>query len=160
MGSDLVTFIGLNNTLQNCTAYQPIFQGHYTNSSQCLSVDEFQNMTMANSSLQTFTVTINVLFTDAMCSTFEQLFASLMFPFQRCIGNDAFIAEVNRLVIFFAIIAVVVFIFGTIQVLTYQISSERQTHKMRLAYYKAVLRQNIGWFDENASGAIASRLSE
>ena len=160
MGSDMVTFISLNNTLQNCTAYQPIFEAHYSPSAECLAIDEFQDMIMANSSFQNFTITINVLFTDAMCSTFEQLFVSLMFPFQRCIGNDAFVAEVNRLVIFFAIIAVVVFIFGTIQVLTYQTSSERQTYKMRLAYYRAVLRQNIAWFDENASGAIASRLSE
>ena len=158
MGSGLVTFIGLNNnTLQNCSVYQPIFEQHYPASSECHSFDDFQDTILANSS---FNVTINVLFTDVNCSAFEQFFLSSMFPFERCIGNNAFLAEINRLVIFFAIIAVVVFIFGTIQVLTYQTSSERQAYKMRLAYYRAILRQNIAWFDENASGAIASRLSE
>lgn len=160
MGSNPVTFIGLNNTLQNCSAYQPIFDEYYPSNPECLSVDEFQEMITANPSLQIFTVTINVLFTDVKCSAFEQLFASLTFLPERCLSNERFLAVINELMIYFGIIAAAVFIFGTVQVLTYQISSERQVHKMRLAYYKAILRQNIAWYDENASGAIASHLSE
>ena len=115
---------------------------------------------MANSSLQTFDITINVLFTDVNCSAFGQFFASLTFLPERCLTNDGLLAAINQLMIYFGIIAAGVFVFGTIQVLAYQISSERQVYKMRLAYYRAILRQNIAWFDENASGAIASRLSE
>ena len=159
MGSSLVTFIGLNQSIQNCSAYQPIFDQYYP-SFECISIDEFQGMITDNSSSQTFTVTINVLFTDVTCSAFEQLFVSLSFLSSRCLDNDSFLGIINQLMIYFGIIAAAVFVFGTIQVLAYQVSSERQVHKMRLAYYKAILRQNIAWYDENASGAIASRLSE
>ena len=78
----------------------------------------------------------------------------------QCITNDGLIGEINMLILYFGIISIAVFIFGSIQVLTYQVSAERQVYKMRLSYYRAVLRQNIAWFDENASGAIASRLAE
>ena len=42
----------------------------------------------------------------------------------------------------------------------YQTACERQLYKIRLNYYRAILRQDIGWFDGNPSGELASRLSE
>ena len=77
-----------------------------------------------------------------------------------CLTNDAFIASINMLILYFGIITIGVFVCGTLAGLSYQVSSERQVYKMRLAYYRAVMRQNIAWFDENPSGAITSRLSE
>ena len=53
-----------------------------------------------------------------------------------------------------------VLLLGYIQITLYQIADERQVHKIRLLFYRAVLRQNIGWFDSNPSGELASRLSE
>ena len=35
-----------------------------------------------------------------------------------------------------------------------------QARKMRLAYFRSVLSQDIAWFDSNATGAIGNRLSE
>ena len=40
------------------------------------------------------------------------------------------------------------------------LSAERQVHKMRLAMFKNIIRQDIGWFDTHASGELASRLTE
>uniref|UniRef100_A0A1X7TB27 ABC transmembrane type-1 domain-containing protein n=1 Tax=Amphimedon queenslandica TaxID=400682 RepID=A0A1X7TB27_AMPQE len=41
-----------------------------------------------------------------------------------------------------------------------QLACERQVYKIRLAYYRAVLHQDIGWFDLNASGELTSRLND
>jgi ABC-type multidrug transport system fused ATPase/permease subunit len=40
------------------------------------------------------------------------------------------------------------------------VSSERQTNKMRKAYFRAILRQEIGWFDQHKSGELSTRLAE
>ena len=53
-----------------------------------------------------------------------------------------------------------VFLASYIQVFFYQTACERQLYKIRLYYYRAILRQDIGWFDSNPSGELASRLSE
>ena len=42
----------------------------------------------------------------------------------------------------------------------YQLAAERQVYKIRLLFYQAILRQNIGWFDSNPSGELSSRLTE
>lgn len=40
------------------------------------------------------------------------------------------------------------------------LSCERQVNKLRREFLKAILRQEIAWFDENQSGELTSRLSE
>ena len=152
------TFIGIgNSTALNCSAFQPIFDAYYPAPSICLSFTEFQDM------IDNETVTplsISVTLEELNCTAFEQFFIDLNFSNRSCLNNAAFIDGINRNILYFGIITIAVFIFGSIQVLTYQVSAERQVYKMRLSYYRAVLRQNIAWFDENASGAIASRLAE
>ncbi|KAJ3337521.1 ATP-binding cassette, sub-B (MDR TAP), member 4 [Gonapodya sp. JEL0774] len=54
--------------------------------------------------------------------------------------------------------AAVAFIAGAIQSIGYSLSSERQLKKIREQYFKAILRQNIAWFDENMTGDLTSRL--
>ncbi|KAG7391669.1 Antigen peptide transporter 2 [Phytophthora boehmeriae] len=56
------------------------------------------------------------------------------------------------------------FVYGLSKLLQhycFAVASERLVARMRLAAFSAMLRQNIGWFDEaeNASGALLSRLS-
>jgi ABC-type multidrug transport system fused ATPase/permease subunit len=46
------------------------------------------------------------------------------------------------------------------QVVFWLITSYRQSNKIRVELLKAVLRQNIGWFDTKESGSLATRLSE
>ena len=41
-----------------------------------------------------------------------------------------------------------------------RVSTDHWVHRVRLVYYRAVLRQNIGWFDLNPSNALACRLEE
>ena len=74
--------------------------------------------------------------------------------------NDDFLQIINTQVYIFLGIAAGVFIAATLQITLYQLAAERQVYKIRLLFYQAILRQNIGWFDSNPSVDVASRLTE
>ena len=78
----------------------------------------------------------------------------------ECLTDDDFIDIVNLYSIYFLAIAVAVFVFGYLEITFFQMACERQVRKIRLEYYWAILKQNIGWFDNNPSGELASRLNE
>ena len=78
----------------------------------------------------------------------------------ECVTDDEFIDQVVLYCIYFVAIAVAVFIFAYIEISFYQMACERQVRKIRLHFYRSVLHQNIGWFDSNPSGELASRLNE
>lgn len=78
----------------------------------------------------------------------------------RCLTDDEFTDQVVIYCVYFVIIAVVVFVFAYIQISFFQMACERQVRKIRLEFYRAILKQNIGWFDSNPSGELASRLNE
>ena len=40
------------------------------------------------------------------------------------------------------------------------LTAQRQAHKMRLAMFRNVIYQEIGWFDEHSSGELNVNLSE
>ena len=82
------------------------------------------------------------------------------FPGRQCLDNGGFIREINKFVFIFLGIAVGVFIFATIQISLFQAACERQIKKIRLAFYRAILRQEIGWFDANPSAELSSRIAE
>ena len=52
------------------------------------------------------------------------------------------------------------FLLGFIQVSTFSLAAKLQVHRIRKILYKAILRQNIAWFDENKAGELNSRLVE
>lgn len=135
----------------NCSLSQIVLDEYYPGV-DCVSPLEFEMMTMSGTDIPNTTLPNNLPDT-VNCTLFLPFFP----PNVRCISSDS---EINMLIAYFAIIAVAAFLSGTTMVATYQLSGERQVYKMRLAYYRAVLRQNIAWFDENSSGAINSRLSE
>ena len=78
----------------------------------------------------------------------------------RCLTNGEFIGVVNIQVFYFLGIAAAVFICAYFQISLFQTACERQVHKIRLCFYHAILKQEIGWFDANPSGELSSRLSE
>ena len=77
-----------------------------------------------------------------------------------CLDNEQFIIQVERHILAFVLIAVGVFVVGFFQVTAFQLACERQVHTMRLCFYRAILKQDIGWFNANPSGELTSRLSE
>ncbi len=78
----------------------------------------------------------------------------------QCLLGDDFTREINTIVFIFLGIAGAVWIAAYLQVGLLQASAERQVQKIRLSYYRSVLRQDIAWFDENPSGEVGSRVSE
>ena len=77
-----------------------------------------------------------------------------------CLTDNDLISVINTLVYYILGIAATVFIAAYFQISLFQTACERQVHKIRLFFYRAILRQEIGWFDANPSGEISSRLSE
>lgn len=78
----------------------------------------------------------------------------------ECLLDGDFINEVNILVYIFIGIAVGVFTLAYFEISLYQTACERQVKKIRLAFYRAIMRQEVGWFDANPSGELASRIAE
>lgn len=120
-----------------------------------------------SSSIQAnLSLTFNVSASDINCSSFLAPNVSIgtlleaVSPGARCILGADFINEINIIVFIFLGIAGAVWIAAYLQVGLLQASAERQVQKIRLTYYKSVLRQNVAWFDENSSGEVASRVSE
>ncbi|KAL5491961.1 hypothetical protein EMCRGX_G017341 [Ephydatia muelleri] len=77
-----------------------------------------------------------------------------------CVDNRILIHLINYAVYKFIGIALGAFLMSYIQVSFYQTACERQLYKIRLLYYKAILRQDIGWFDANPTGELASRIND
>jgi len=50
--------------------------------------------------------------------------------------------------------------FAWLQVTLFQFSSERQVKRIRTLFFRAVLRQEISWFDVHSSGELGSRLNK
>ena len=77
-----------------------------------------------------------------------------------CVLNEEFLTSVNSIALAFVGIGLGAFVVAYIQISFLQTAAERQVYKIRLKYYRAVLRQNIAWFDDNPTGEITTRLSE
>lgn len=78
----------------------------------------------------------------------------------ECLLDAEFISEINIIVLAFVGIAGGVMILSALQIATFQFTAERQVYKIRIRYYRAIMRQEIAWFDANPTGALVNRLSE
>lgn len=52
------------------------------------------------------------------------------------------------------------FLFAWMGMGLFGLSAERQIHKMRLAMFRTIIHQEIGWFDAHSSGELSTRLTE
>ncbi len=77
-----------------------------------------------------------------------------------CLDDDDFISEINFFIYLFIGVAGVAFLAAYIQILLFHVAAERQVHKVRLKFYRAVLRQDIAWFDVHSGGELSSWLIE
>ncbi|ESO91246.1 hypothetical protein LOTGIDRAFT_153678 [Lottia gigantea] len=62
--------------------------------------------------------------------------------------------------IYYCIIGASMFVLSTIQVAFWTMACERQTNKIRKAFFQSILRQDQGWFDQHQSGELTTRLSD
>ncbi|XP_033639476.1 LOW QUALITY PROTEIN: ATP-dependent translocase ABCB1-like [Asterias rubens] len=62
--------------------------------------------------------------------------------------------------IYYAILGVIIMIIAYLQNMLWNTAAERQIHKIRLQFFRAILRQEIAWFDTHKAGELTSRSSD
>ncbi|KAK0397960.1 hypothetical protein QR680_002358 [Steinernema hermaphroditum] len=71
--------------------------------------------------------------------------------------ND-FHNEVMTNVLNYIWLGIAMFIAGTVQVMCFLVAGENMIHRMRIAFLKSILRQDIPWYDRNHSGTLTTKL--
>ena len=69
-------------------------------------------------------------------------------------------SAVNSLVLVFIYLAIANFISGILQVTCWSYTGERQTQRLREKYVKAILSQEIGWFDDVGASELSTRVAD
>ncbi|KAL2912416.1 hypothetical protein HK105_208119 [Polyrhizophydium stewartii] len=80
------------------------------------------------------------------------------FPGQL-VTPDELSSAVTSKVLYLVYIAIGSFAATYIYMSSFVLTSERQTHAVREQYLRAVIRQNIGWFDNVGAGEVATRIT-
>jgi ATP-binding cassette, subfamily B (MDR/TAP), member 1 len=75
-------------------------------------------------------------------------------------GLDELQQSVNQVAVIFAIMAAGALIIGTLQVYCWSTFGERQTQKMREAYVRSILSQEVGWFDLNGAAEQSTKVAD
>lgn len=105
---------------------------------------------------------VNPISPGTTCTNFtlEEVLKDSVSAQTTCLDNALFINEVNSQIYIFLGVAFGALLFAIAEVWFFQTAAERQVHRIRLRYYRAILRQDIAWFDTNPTGEVASRLSK
>ena len=77
-----------------------------------------------------------------------------------CDPQDKLITSVSIFSYIYLAMAVGLLVTAFVSNALLNLSAYRQTHRMRLAFYRSVLNQEIGWFDVTESRALNIRLAE
>ena len=68
--------------------------------------------------------------------------------------------EMTKFALYYVYLAVGNLILAYGQMALWSLTATRQVRKMRLAFFRSVLKQDIGWFDTTDPGELNSRLTE
>ena len=71
-----------------------------------------------------------------------------------------FESEMAKRAIYFAIIGAITLVFAFFQISLWVMASQRQITRMKKAVFKAILAQEVGWFDLHNHAEITSQLVE
>lgn len=159
----MLIFGDLTNAFINQDISQ-VFSFFLTNNTiVCDTVDVFNSSLHGLTPAQvtasaTMPISCNLTFSPNI--TYDEFIRTCVSSAAECFTDGDFISTINIQVYIFVGIAVGVFLFATGEISFFQLACERQVHKIRVLYYRAILRQEIGWFDANPSGELSSRLSE
>ncbi|KAE9554873.1 hypothetical protein FO519_001901 [Halicephalobus sp. NKZ332] len=72
--------------------------------------------------------------------------------------EDDFHDEVVKQCKYYAVLGGLVYVAAFVQVSCFLTSGEQMIYKMRLAFFRGLLHQDITWFDENNSGTLTTKL--
>ena len=68
--------------------------------------------------------------------------------------------EMTKFAAYYCYIAVGMLVCAYFQTAFWSLASVRQCHRIRISFFRSILRQEIGWFDTNDSGELSTRLTE
>ena len=74
--------------------------------------------------------------------------------------NPTLLNEIRFYSLYYVALATGVLIATFLATVFWNISAYRQTRKMRMAFYRSILRQEIGWFDISDANELSTRLAE
>ncbi|XP_046555643.1 phosphatidylcholine translocator ABCB4-like [Haliotis rubra] len=74
--------------------------------------------------------------------------------------SSVFMDKMEEFSLYYVYIALGVIVLGYGQVAFWMTAAERQSHRIRLAFIKNILRQDISWYDVNEVGELNTRLSD
>ena len=77
-----------------------------------------------------------------------------------CDPQETLRGEIQLYSLYYVGLATAVLIVIFLATVFWNVSAYRQTRRMRLAFYRAILRQEVGWFDVNEAGGLSTRLAE
>ncbi|KAJ3106311.1 Multidrug resistance protein 1 [Phlyctochytrium planicorne] len=100
---------------------------------------------------------INSLLTYGLCTKADYLAGKTYCVYDD--SNDSLNRDVKRGVLYLTVIGAAVAACAYFQMSLWMYTGEKQAKKIREEYLKAVLRQNIAWFDKNETGDITTRLT-
>ncbi|XP_046365587.2 ATP-dependent translocase ABCB1-like [Haliotis rufescens] len=70
------------------------------------------------------------------------------------------VEQTSSIAIIFVVLGVVALVTSYLGVAMWSWTSERQIHKVRVHFYRSVMKQDIPWFDIHKSGELSTRFSE
>ena len=108
--------------------------------------------------LGTLCAMINGAALPLMTIAFGDILNAFIFYVPTADGKAALEKSANESVLFFVWIGIAAFVASYGQLCFWMIAGERQTKRIRHLYFSAILRQDIGWFDANSTGALTSRM--
>ncbi|CAJ0575491.1 unnamed protein product, partial [Mesorhabditis spiculigera] len=76
------------------------------------------------------------------------------------ITREAFDAQVVTFCIYYLALGALMFVTSYIQIACMESFAERMVHQLRQNYLKAILRQQVAWFDEQSTGQLTARLTD
>ncbi len=77
-----------------------------------------------------------------------------------CEPEDTFIDAITEFAFIYVGLATGVMITMFLGFFMWNVSGYRQSRRMRLAFYRSILKQDIGWFDVNETAQLSTRLVE
>ena len=75
------------------------------------------------------------------------------------IDHDKFLDKVNQLALFFIYLSIAEFVSTYIYTASWVYTGERLTRQIRERYLRAILRQNVAYFDKLGAGEVTTRIT-
>lgn len=66
----------------------------------------------------------------------------------------------KEFIIYFCVLGCAVMVVGFIAIWMWTWTAERQTNRIRKLFFSTIMRQHIGWFDQQQVGDLTTRLAE